>query len=204
MPRRARAPRERPVTLDCVTTVPPSDALKRASRSLRLKMHPNRTLDTTEILEASSAKRRGSLLVFVTPASALGPDTLLALGRAAHQHLPMVEARLRAMDSEPHRQYIRLTRSEDGGWSCVVANLRLRKDGRFTPVVQTAVQLPASTDQTILPLTVEVACRRARLALLELDPTTSEELETRFIDELIACEAEMLRCQLGVKNPLVF
>jgi hypothetical protein len=184
--------------------VPSSDVLNQASPSLRLKMHPNRALDTIEILEASSAKRRGSLLVFVAPASALSSNTLLALGRAAHQHLPMVEARLRAMNSEPHRQYIRLARSEDRGWSCVVANLRLRKDGRITPVVQSAVRLPASTDQVILPLAVEVVCRRARLALLELDPTTSEELETRFIDELIACEAEMLRCQLAVKTPLVF
>jgi hypothetical protein len=110
----------------------------------------------------------------------------------------MVEARLCAMGAEPRRQYIRLSRTSDGAWSCVVANLRLRREGRVTPLSQHAVRLPALSNQAVLPLAVEVACRRARLMLLDHDPSASEELEARFTDELVASEAALLKLQLGI------
>jgi hypothetical protein len=179
--------------------VPGFDTLQRASRALRLKVRTNQASDTVEVLEASSAKRRGGLLVFIAPASGLEAGTQLALARAAHQHLPMVEARLRAMESEAKNQYVRLTRNEEGAWMCVVANVRLRRNGRVTPVPQSAVRLPSGATEPVLLQAVEVACRRARLALVELDPMVSEVLETRFIDELIASEAALLRTQLDVQ-----
>jgi hypothetical protein len=191
----ARAASGRPVTLNPVTKASAQDPLQRASRSLRLKTRHNQALDTVEVLTASAANHRGGLLVFAAPASLLNPDLLLSINRTAHQNLPMVEARLRAMGSERQRQYVRITRSDDGVWSCVVANLRLRRAGRITPVTQHVVRLPATA---LLPKAVEVACRRARLALLDLDPSATPELEERFIDELVASEAELLRLQIDL------
>jgi hypothetical protein len=55
-------------------------------------------------------------------------------------------------------------------------------------------------NQAALPLAVEVACRRARLMLLDLDPSASSELEARFTDELITSEAALLKLQLGLER----
>lgn len=172
-------------------------ALIRASRALRIVLRERTDLDATEVIAASRRGTKSTMLAFVAPARDVDHTLLTKAGAAAHNHLPMVIARLRALGAPSGRQYLRITRNADGEWYISIAQLRVVTNGRLAPVKVQAVVLHKTPSAEQLELAVEIACRRAKLALEELDPSSTEAAITATLDKLIVAEAELLRSQFG-------
>lgn len=171
----------------------------RVSRSLRVVLAPAKDNDATRLHEASSKRSKGSLLAFVAPSKDFSESELHDIAKAAHQHLPMVRSRLEKMSSPPQGQYLRVTKDAKGFWQIGVANIKINESVssahsrlvvlRMRPVALQRV--PKSRMEW--SHAAEVACRRAKQALLVRDPSATPDDVLEADDLLIQAEANLLR-----------
>ena len=171
----------------------------RVSRSLRVVLAPAKDNDATRLHEASSKRGKGGLLAFVAPSKGFTESELHDIAKAAHQHLPMVRSRLEKMSSPPQGQYIRVTKDAKGFWQICVANIKINENVsnahsrlivlRMRPVaIQRAPRSLAEWSHA-----TEVACRRAKQALLVRDPSVTSQEVLEADDLLMQAEACLLR-----------
>ena len=163
--------------------------LLRTSRRLRIAVRRRPDVSALEVLEAGS-KTSGGLLAFVAPADALAPDLVRQAGRSAHRHLPMVRARALVQGST-QSQYVRVTQGNDGMLEVRISGIRINTAHRTNPLQVAPVRVRRMTP-AVLEASIEVTCRRARLALAELDEAMDDSRLLRFEDELLAAEARLV------------